>query len=50
MIEHEVHTAQKIVTDLLDFARVTSADRQPVSVPKIVNAPSSASQRLHLSK
>jgi PAS domain S-box-containing protein len=36
MIEQEVHTAQKIITDLLDFARVTTADRQPVSVPKIV--------------
>ena len=36
MIEQEVHTAQKIITDLLDFARVISANRQPVSLPEIV--------------
>jgi signal transduction histidine kinase len=36
MIEHEVHTAQKIITDLLDFARITTADRQLVFLPEIV--------------
>jgi PAS domain S-box-containing protein len=36
MIEQEVHNAEKIITDLLDFARVISADREPVSVPELV--------------
>jgi PAS domain S-box-containing protein len=36
MIEQEVQTAVKIVSDLLDFARVISADRKSVSVPELV--------------
>jgi signal transduction histidine kinase len=36
MIEQEVHNADKIITDLLDFARVVSVDREPVSVPDLV--------------
>jgi PAS domain S-box-containing protein len=36
MIEHEVQNADKIISDLLDFARVISSDRQPVSVGEIV--------------
>jgi len=36
MIEQEVHNAEKIITDLLDFARSISADREPVSVPALV--------------
>ncbi len=37
MIEHEVHTSEKIITDLLDFARLESMERGPVSVPELVN-------------
>ncbi len=36
MIEHEVQNADKIISDLLDFARVVSSDRQPVSVSELV--------------
>jgi PAS domain S-box-containing protein len=36
MIEHETHTAEKIITDLLDFARIKSVDREPVSVPELI--------------
>jgi PAS domain S-box-containing protein len=36
LIEQEVHIADKIITDLLDFARTKSVDRQPVSVPELV--------------
>ena len=36
MIEQEVHNAEKIIADLLDFARVISADREPASVPELV--------------
>jgi len=36
MIEQEVHNAEKIITDLLDFARVNSVDRVLVSVPELV--------------
>jgi signal transduction histidine kinase len=36
MIEQEVHNAEKIINDLLDFARGTSADREPVSIPELV--------------
>jgi PAS domain S-box-containing protein len=36
MIEQEVHNAEKIISDLLDFARIKSVDRQPVSVPELV--------------
>jgi PAS domain S-box-containing protein len=35
MIEHETHTAEKIISDLLDFARIKSVDREPVSVPEL---------------
>ena len=36
MIEHEVHNADKIIGDLLDFARVVSAEKEQVSVPELV--------------
>jgi signal transduction histidine kinase len=36
LIEQEVHNAAKIVGDLLDYARVISADRKPVSIPELV--------------
>jgi PAS domain S-box-containing protein len=36
MIEQEVHTAEKIISDLLDFARIKSVDREPTSVPELV--------------
>ena len=36
MIEQEVQTAARIIGDLLDFGRVVSPDRQPVSVPDLV--------------
>jgi len=36
MIEHEVQNADKIISDLLDFARVISSDRQLVSVSELV--------------
>jgi PAS domain S-box-containing protein len=36
MIEQEVHTAEKIISDLLDFARIKSVDREPTSVPDLV--------------
>jgi PAS domain S-box-containing protein len=36
MIERETHTAEKIITDLLDFARVQSVEREAVSVPELV--------------
>ena len=37
MIEQEVHNADKIIGDLLDFAREISAEREPVYVAKLVN-------------
>jgi PAS domain S-box-containing protein len=37
MIEQEVHTAEKIISDLLDFGRALAADRQPLSVPELVD-------------
>jgi PAS domain S-box-containing protein len=36
IIEQEVRNAEKIVTDLLDYARTISVDREPVSVTEIV--------------
>ena len=36
MIVQEVHNAAQIVSDLLDYARVISTDRKPVSVPELV--------------
>jgi PAS domain S-box-containing protein len=36
MIEQEVHNAVKIISDLLDFARIKSVEREPVSVPELV--------------
>ena len=36
MIEHEVQIAEKIITDLLDFARIKSVDRQPTSVAALI--------------
>jgi len=36
MIEQEVHNADKIISDLLDFARGINAEREPASVPELV--------------
>ncbi|MFZ5821188.1 MAG: ATP-binding protein [Chloroflexota bacterium] len=36
MIEREVHNANKIINDLLDFARIKAADRRPASVKGLV--------------
>jgi len=36
MIEHEVHNAEKIISDLLDFARLQSVDRVQAAVPELV--------------
>ena len=36
VIEEAVNTAVKIINDLLGFARLSSADRRPVSVPELV--------------
>ena len=38
MIEREVRTAEKIITDLLDFARIKSVDREPVVISKLVQS------------
>ena len=38
VIEHEVHNAEKIITDLLDFARARSVDREPVDLPALVQS------------
>jgi PAS domain S-box-containing protein len=37
IIENETRTSAKIVTDLLDFTRIKSVDREPVSVSELVN-------------
>jgi signal transduction histidine kinase len=36
MIEQETFNAEKIISDLLDFAHIESVDREPVSVPELV--------------
>ena len=36
MIDHEVRISEKIIADLLDFARVGSADREAVSVSDLI--------------
>jgi signal transduction histidine kinase len=36
MIEHEVHTSEKIITDLLDFARLESMEKEAVAVSELV--------------
>jgi PAS domain S-box-containing protein len=36
IIEQQVHTSDKIIGDLLGFARNTSVDRQALAVPKLV--------------
>jgi PAS domain S-box-containing protein len=36
IIEQEVNTASRIINDLLDFGRIVSPDRQPVSVPELL--------------
>jgi PAS domain S-box-containing protein len=36
MIEHEVHNSEKIITDLLDFARVKSVERENLAVHELV--------------
>ncbi len=35
-IEQQVHIADKIIGDLLDFARVKSVEREPVTIPELV--------------
>jgi len=37
MIEQEVHTADKIIADLLDFARIKPAKREQISVASLVS-------------
>jgi len=37
MIEKQIHISDKIVTDLLDFTRVKSADRKPVSASQLIH-------------
>ena len=36
MIEREVRTSEKIITDLLDFARNSSGERESISIPELV--------------
>jgi signal transduction histidine kinase len=36
VIEQEVHNAEKIINDLLDFARIKSVDRELVAIPALV--------------
>ena len=36
IIDQEVHTAEKIITDLLDFSRTKSVDREAVSVSELI--------------
>jgi PAS domain S-box-containing protein len=36
MIERETHNTEKIINDLLDFARLKSVEQEPVSVPELV--------------
>jgi PAS domain S-box-containing protein len=36
MIEHELHNAEKIIADLLEFARIKSVDREPLALPDLV--------------
>jgi PAS domain S-box-containing protein len=37
ILERETHNAEKIITDLLDFSRAKSADREPVVVSELVD-------------
>jgi PAS domain S-box-containing protein len=37
IIENETCTADKIITDLLDFSRIKSVDREPVSVKELID-------------
>jgi signal transduction histidine kinase len=36
MIEKETHSAEKIISDLLDFARIKTGAQEPVSIPALV--------------
>jgi PAS domain S-box-containing protein len=36
MIEQEVHNSEKIITDLLDFARLESMEKEPMAVSELV--------------
>jgi PAS domain S-box-containing protein len=38
MIDQEVRNSEKIITDLLDFARLESMEREQVSIPELVQA------------
>ena len=44
VIDQEVHNAEKIITDLLDFARVKSVDQEMVAIPVLVRLCSHASR------
>jgi signal transduction histidine kinase len=37
IIEKEAHASDKIITDLLDFTRIKSMDRQAASVPQLIH-------------
>jgi len=37
IIEQEVHTSERIISDLLDFARIKSVDRAAVSVSELIH-------------
>jgi PAS domain S-box-containing protein len=37
LIEQEIHNADKIISDLLDFARIKSVERQPGSIPELIH-------------
>lgn len=37
IIDQEVHTSEKIISDLLDFARIKSVDREVVSVSDLIH-------------
>jgi PAS domain S-box-containing protein len=37
VIERQVHLSDKIVTDLLDFTRIKSAERTPISVSQLIH-------------
>jgi signal transduction histidine kinase len=37
MIEKEIHTAEKIITDLLDFARIKTVDRESAVAADLIH-------------
>ena len=57
IIEHETRTADKIITDLLDFSRIKSVDKETVQVAELIEesfqrfpAPENVSVEIELSK